>query len=140
MSVSAFVTSASPWRVSHVQNPSAPGGAGGREQRPVLPGLRAYWGGPGWPGRPEGRNWRIGAGCADLTPEAAAAADDRLFAERAAAPAEDLVLADDVDVVHICTPNHLHPPPAMRALSAGTHAICEKPLATDVDVGTGAVR
>ena len=38
----------------------------------------------------------------------------------------------DVDVVHICTPNHLHLPLAEAALAAGKHVICEKPLATDV--------
>ena len=40
--------------------------------------------------------------------------------------------ADDVDVVHICTPNHLHLPLAEAALAAGKHVICEKPLALDV--------
>ena len=40
--------------------------------------------------------------------------------------------ADDVDVVHICTPNHLHQPLAEAALAAGKHVICEKPLALDV--------
>lgn len=34
-----------------------------------------------------------------------------------------------VDVVHICTPNHLHYPMAREALLAGKHVICEKPLA-----------
>jgi len=37
----------------------------------------------------------------------------------------------DVDVVHICTPNHLHLPLAEAALAAGKHVICEKPLALD---------
>ena len=39
--------------------------------------------------------------------------------------------ADDVDVVHICTPNHLHVPLAEAALAAGKHVICEKPIALD---------
>ena len=37
----------------------------------------------------------------------------------------------DIDVVHICTPNHLHLPLAEAALAAGKHVICEKPLALD---------
>ena len=37
----------------------------------------------------------------------------------------------DVDVVHICTPNHLHLPLAEAALAAGKHVVCEKPLALD---------
>src|ERR671916_826082 len=65
--------------------------------------------------------------------ESSAAAATRLLAERAASPAEELVAADDVDVVHICTPNHLHAPLAERAMAAGKHVICEKPLTTDVD-------
>jgi predicted dehydrogenase len=67
----------------------------------------------------------------DATSSAAAAA--RLSAERAASSAEELVEADDVDVVHICTPNHLHAPLAERAMAAGKHVICEKPLTTGVD-------
>jgi predicted dehydrogenase len=61
-----------------------------------------------------------------------AAAATRLLADRAASSAEELVEADDVDVVHICTPNHLHAPLAERAMAAGKHVICEKPLSTDV--------
>ena len=56
----------------------------------------------------------------------------RLGAERHEARAADLVTADDVDVVHICTPNHTHARLAERALAAGKHVICEKPLAMDV--------
>ena len=55
-----------------------------------------------------------------------------LRVERAFASSEELVQADDVDVVHICTPNHLHLPLAEAALAAGKHVICEKPLALDV--------
>lgn len=41
----------------------------------------------------------------------------------------DLVHSDDVEVVHICTPNHLHYLMAKEALLAGKHVVCEKPLA-----------
>jgi predicted dehydrogenase len=64
---------------------------------------------------------------------AGAAAARRLSAERSASSAEELVEADDVDVVHVCTPNHLHAPLAERAIAAGKHVICEKPLTTGVD-------
>jgi predicted dehydrogenase len=40
------------------------------------------------------------------------------------------LLADDsIDVVHVCTPNHLHVPMAAAALRAGKHVVCEKPVA-----------
>lgn len=43
----------------------------------------------------------------------------------------DALLADEaIDVVHVTTPNHLHAPQARRALEAGKHVVCEKPLAT----------
>jgi predicted dehydrogenase len=54
-----------------------------------------------------------------------------LGAERAFASAEELVQDPDVDVVHICTPNHLHLPLTELALAAGKHVVCEKPLALD---------
>ncbi len=65
-------------------------------------------------------------------PTAAAAAAERVHANTGAASAEELIAADDVDVVHICTPNALHVPLALAAIQAGKHVICEKPLATDV--------
>ncbi|QGN34683.1 Gfo/Idh/MocA family protein [Microlunatus sp. Gsoil 973] len=40
----------------------------------------------------------------------------------------DEVVADDLDVVHICTPNASHVPYAVAALEAGKHVVCEKPL------------
>ncbi|MEV4708755.1 Gfo/Idh/MocA family oxidoreductase [Actinoplanes sp. NPDC049316] len=71
---------------------------------------------------------RVAAG----SPREAAVAAERLHALSAAASAEELISAADVDVVHICTPNALHVPLALAALQAGKHVICEKPLATGV--------
>jgi predicted dehydrogenase len=62
------------------------------------------------------------------TPQSSQRSARRLGAERAAT-AEDIFTADDVDVVHICTPNNLHLEQAAAALAAGKHVICEKPLA-----------
>ncbi|QKW57669.1 Gfo/Idh/MocA family oxidoreductase [Stenotrophomonas sp. NA06056] len=46
---------------------------------------------------------------------------------------EDVVADPQVQVVHVCTPNHLHRPMAQAALQAGKHVICEKPLATTLE-------
>ena len=39
---------------------------------------------------------------------------------------------DDVDVIHICTPNQTHVALACSALEAGKHVVIEKPMATDM--------
>ncbi len=70
-------------------------------------------------------------GVSASTPDRGRAAADELGVPRAFADSEELVASDEVDVVHICTPNALHRPLAERALRAGKHVICEKPLATD---------
>lgn len=46
---------------------------------------------------------------------------------------EDVIADPQVQLVHICTPNHLHRTMAQAALDAGKHVICEKPLATKLD-------
>ncbi|MDN4477932.1 Gfo/Idh/MocA family oxidoreductase [Demequina sp. SYSU T00039-1] len=56
----------------------------------------------------------------------------RHFAVRPARDGWDVATADDVDVVHICTPNSTHAEFAIAALEAGKHVVCEKPLAVTV--------
>ena len=43
----------------------------------------------------------------------------------------DLMLSDnpEIDIVNICTPNGLHAEHAIKALDAGKHIVCEKPMA-----------
>jgi len=46
---------------------------------------------------------------------------------------EEALADPQVQVVHVCTPNHLHRAMAQAALEAGKHVICEKPLATTLE-------
>ena len=62
---------------------------------------------------------------------------ERLGAERGFVDADELVVSPDIDVVHVCTPNHLHGPLAHAAIAAGKHVVCEKPLALDDLEATG---
>jgi predicted dehydrogenase len=44
----------------------------------------------------------------------------------------DLCRMDNLDVIDICTPPHLHYDQIQQVLSAGKHAICEKPLVSSI--------
>ena len=46
---------------------------------------------------------------------------------------EALLDGDRVDVLHVCTPNHVHAQQALAALERRVHVVCEKPLATSSD-------
>lgn len=46
---------------------------------------------------------------------------------------DDLIKQEDIQAVHICTPNFLHYSQSKAALLAGKHVICEKPLAKDLE-------
>ncbi len=52
----------------------------------------------------------------------------------------DMLRQDDIDVVHICTPNFLHFSQAKAVLEAEKHVICEKPLAISLKEAEELVR
>lgn len=49
--------------------------------------------------------------------------------DRAYSSLDELAKDKEVDVVHICTPNHLHAEQTTVLMRAGKHVMCEKPLA-----------
>jgi predicted dehydrogenase len=91
--------------------------------------------GTGFVGRIHARSARLAGativGAAASSPDRADAAARELGAERGFATAEELIACERIDVVHICTPNHLHVPLARAALQTGKHVVCEKPVALD---------
>jgi predicted dehydrogenase len=99
--------------------------------------LRVGVAGAGFIGAVHARSARLAgatlAGVATSSPERSREAAARLGAERAYDTPEQLAAADGVDVLHICTPNHLHAGLAALALEHGKHVVCEKPLAVDRD-------
>jgi len=46
---------------------------------------------------------------------------------------EEVAKREDVEIVLICTPPHLHTPMAIEALKRGKHVLCEKPLALRIE-------
>jgi predicted dehydrogenase len=99
-------------------------------------GVRIGIAGTGFIGAVHARSARLAGarlvGVAASSPQSARRAAARLNAETAFDCAEQLVESPDIDVVHICTPNHNHVQLAAAALAAAKHVICEKPLAADV--------
>src|SRR3954463_6780816 len=87
--------------------------------------VRVAIAGTGFIGAVHARSARLAGarlvGVAASTPSHARKAAETRGADQAFDSAEQLVEAPDVDVVHICTPNHLHVPLAQAALAAGKH-------------------
>jgi len=44
--------------------------------------------------------------------------------------AETAITDPTIDLIDICLPPHLHVPMSLKALAAGKHVVCEKPLAS----------
>ncbi len=70
---------------------------------------------------------------ATSSPSTAEAAALELGADHAYSSTDELLDREDVDIVHVCTPNHLHAQITAAALRRGKHVICEKPVGTSLD-------
>ena len=78
------------------------------------------------PGTPRSFAWSLYA--MSMRAALPLSADEFGIAHRTAA-FDELLRIDDVDIVDICTPPHLHVAQVLAALSAGKEIVCEKPIA-----------
>jgi len=76
-------------------------------------------------------------GVSTASEASAGRAVDQLGFARAYADPLELIADERIDVVHVCTPNHLHVELARAAIAAGKHVVCEKPLAIESEAAAG---
>jgi len=79
------------------------------------------------PAMQAGRYARVEA-IASRDPSRAREVAGRLGISRAYGSYEELLADPEVDAVYIPLPNHLHVPWSLKALEAGKHVLCEKPI------------
>ena len=70
---------------------------------------------------------------ADLDERRARRAAEEFGARAWTTDHRELLARDDIQMVSLCLPHHLHKAVAIEAARAGKHVLCEKPLALDVD-------
>lgn len=54
-------------------------------------------------------------------------------AERGTTDFREITENPDIDIVHICTPNHLHKEPLLSAMRHDKHIYCDKPLVATIE-------
>ncbi|WP_430592328.1 Gfo/Idh/MocA family protein [Humidisolicoccus flavus] len=116
------------------------------EPRATAPGkaaLRVAFLGGGFMARVHSRAARMAGaelvGIATSSPESGREAAKTLGISQSFDSAEQLLNDPSIDVVHICSPNATHADFARQAIAAGKHVVCEKPLATSLELAKGLV-
>ena len=71
-------------------------------------------------------------GIADVRRDRADRAAQQFGVARAFADVDEMLTATRPDAVSVCTPNQAHRTAVLAALAAGSHVLCEKPLAAGV--------
>jgi len=69
------------------------------------------------------------AAIASRDPQAGREAADRVGIDKAYGSYEELLADPEIDVIYNPLPNHLHVPWTIKAMEAGKHVLCEKPIA-----------
>ncbi len=77
--------------------------------------------------------------CCDIKKERAEQAAEK-YGAKAYESYEKMFSNENLDVVHICLPHHLHSKVACAAFAKGVHVICEKPMDIDLESAENAVR
>src|SRR5437660_7439793 len=72
------------------------------------------------------------AAIASRSPEKAQAAAAQLGISKAYGSYEELLADPEIDAIYNPLPNHLHVPWSIKALQAGKHVLCEKPISLTV--------
>jgi len=58
---------------------------------------------------------------------------EELFVENYYNDYKDMIDSENLDVIHICTPNHTHYEIAKYAMDKGIHVVCEKPMTATLE-------
>ncbi|MCA9175897.1 MAG: Gfo/Idh/MocA family oxidoreductase [Planctomycetales bacterium] len=86
------------------------------------------------PAMQQGARCQVDAICS-RDAERAAAAAQRLGIARSYGSYEELLADPEIDAIYNPLPNHLHVPWSIKALEAGKHVLCEKPIGLSADEG-----
>jgi predicted dehydrogenase len=65
----------------------------------------------------------------DIDPQALKTSAEKYHVKHTFEDYKKLLEMDEIDAVHVLTPNYMHAPPTIDALNAGKHVMVEKPIA-----------